>query len=84
MVFAVMSVILTFVMLLVMTAVAIVIGSFDGIRISGGFPAWAFIGMPIVYGILAYISVFMGCVVYNKLYWRLGGIELEYLEFGSR
>jgi hypothetical protein len=40
-------------------------------------PFWFVVGMPLMYLVMGYISVAIGCAVYNLLYRYVGGIEFE-------
>lgn len=40
-------------------------------------PLLFFVGMPILYLVMGYISVAIACAVYNALYKYVGGIEFE-------
>lgn len=40
-------------------------------------PLLFFLGMPIVYLVVGYVMVAIGCAVYNALYKYVGGIEFE-------
>jgi hypothetical protein len=40
-------------------------------------PLVFFIGMPFLYLVIGYVSVAIGCAVYNVLYRHIGGIEFE-------
>ena len=40
-------------------------------------PLFMLLGMPILYLAFGYISVAIGCAVYNALYKHIGGIEFE-------
>jgi hypothetical protein len=36
-----------------------------------------FLGMPILYLVMGYVTVAIGCALYNVLYKHIGGIEFE-------
>ena len=40
-------------------------------------PAWLFLLFPIIYLIMGYISVSIGCWLYNTMFKYIGGIEFE-------
>ena len=40
-------------------------------------PMLFFLAMPILYLVLGYVSVAIGCALYNFMYKRIGGIEFE-------
>lgn len=40
-------------------------------------PVWLLFGMPVLYLVMGYVSVVIGCAVYNALYKFIGGIEFE-------
>ena len=40
-------------------------------------PLFFFLAMPVMYLVMGYIMVAIGCVVYNALYKYIGGIEFE-------
>lgn len=40
-------------------------------------PLLLFLGMPILYLVIGYVSVAIACAVYNALYKHIGGIEFE-------
>jgi hypothetical protein len=40
-------------------------------------PTLFMLGMPVLYLVVGYISVAIGCAVYNLLYKYIGGIEFE-------
>lgn len=40
-------------------------------------PVWFLVGMPVLYLVMGYVSVAIGCAVYNVLYRFIGGIEFE-------
>ena len=40
-------------------------------------PMLFFLAMPIIYLVLGYISVVIGCAIYNLLFKHIGGIEFE-------
>lgn len=44
---------------------------------SGEISSLLFILLPIPYGIICYISVAIGCWLYNKVAAKFGGIEIE-------
>jgi hypothetical protein len=44
------------------------------------FPFILFVAMPIFYALFGYVSVAVGCLVYNFLYRYLGGFEFEVVE----
>ncbi|WP_186757201.1 hypothetical protein [Echinicola salinicaeni] len=43
----------------------------------GGVRGIVFIFMPFVYGLIGFITVAIGCVVYNLISDKIGGIEVE-------
>lgn len=52
----------------------------DGTLIEHGPPAIAYLALPIIYLLVTYLSVLVGCFIYNVLAKRLGGIEFEFVE----
>jgi drug/metabolite transporter (DMT)-like permease len=40
-------------------------------------PAWLFLLFPVIYLIMGYISVAVGCWLYNVMFKYIGGIEFE-------
>ena len=40
-------------------------------------PSWIFLLFPIIYLVMGYISVAIGCWVYNAMFRFIGGIEFE-------
>ena len=40
-------------------------------------PMWFLVGMPLIYLVMGYVSVAIGCAVYNAMYKYIGGIEFE-------
>jgi hypothetical protein len=40
-------------------------------------PMLFFLAMPIIYLVMGYISVAIGCAIYNALFKHIGGIEFE-------
>ena len=40
-------------------------------------PVLFFLAMPILYLVMGYVSVAIGCVIYNALFKHIGGIEFE-------
>ena len=40
-------------------------------------PMFFFLAMPVMYLVMGYVMVAIGCVVYNVLYKYIGGIEFE-------
>jgi len=40
-------------------------------------PLLFFLGMPILYLVMGYVTVAIGCALYNALYKHIGGIEFE-------
>jgi hypothetical protein len=40
-------------------------------------PLFFVLGMPILYLVMGYVSVAIGCAVYNVMYKHIGGIEFE-------
>ena len=40
-------------------------------------PAFLLLVMPLVYAVLTYLSVVVGCALYNVLFQYIGGIEFE-------
>ena len=40
-------------------------------------PLLFFIAMPVVYLVMGYIGVVIGCAIYNALFKHIGGIEFE-------
>lgn len=40
-------------------------------------PLLFFLGMPVLYLVMGYVMVALGCLLYNFLYKRIGGIEFE-------
>lgn len=40
-------------------------------------PLLFLLGMPVLYLVMGYVSVAIGCAVYNGLYRHIGGIEFE-------
>ena len=50
------------------------VGLFGGI---GPFEGIAFLLAPIFYGVVAFVATAIGCLIYNALATRIGGIEIE-------
>ena len=44
---------------------------------STGMPTWMLLLFPVMYLVLGYLSVAIGCLVYNVAFAFLGGIEYE-------
>ena len=44
------------------------------------FPSALFVVMPIFYAIFGYLSVAIGCALYNWLYRYIGGFEFELIQ----
>jgi hypothetical protein len=40
-------------------------------------PVLFFLAMPVIYLVMGYISVAIGCAIYNALFKHIGGIEFE-------
>lgn len=45
-----------------------------------GSPYWVLVLFPLLYLVLGYLSVAIGCAIYNFLYPTLGGFEFEATE----
>jgi hypothetical protein len=43
----------------------------------GSPPAYAYLLLPVVYLVFGYLSVAIGCLIYNLLFRAVGGIEFE-------
>ena len=44
------------------------------------FPSALFVVMPILYAVFGYLSMAIGCVLYNWLFQYIGGFEFELIE----
>ncbi len=42
-----------------------------------GMPTWMFLLFPVMYLVMGYLSVAVGCLIYNFAFSFLGGIEYE-------
>lgn len=42
-----------------------------------GMPGWLMLAFPVIYLVMGYLSVAIGCIVYNFAFSFLGGIEYE-------
>lgn len=47
---------------------------------SNGMPTWLLLFFPVIYLVMGYLSVAIGCLVYNAAFSFLGGIEYETIE----
>ncbi len=45
-----------------------------------GMPGWLLLAFPVIYLVMGYLSVAIGCLVYNVAFAFLGGIEFETVE----
>ena len=54
--------------------IAYALGLFRGI---GPFEGIMFLIAPILYGLVAFVATVIGCLVYNAIATRIGGIEIE-------
>lgn len=80
-VFAILMAVGSLPMFLPMIVIAFISGpATDGQGNPVGFPFMIFAMFPFLYLVFGYISVRIGCWLYNTLYKYIGGIELEIVE----
>ena len=82
------AIIMFFVSLIFILPVALIAGLASGLAnvagVDGPFSFFPFIGglfliiLPFIYGIFAFISTAIGCLVYNFIASKTGGIEMEF------